>query len=110
MKSLTAAVLFLCTGALFAQRPGPPPNDPWNYNQGPGNWDNSWNSRPNPRRGACLYKDYNFSGDHFCVKSGDRLAGLPGNFGNRVSSIRLYGGAQITVFNDANFQNGSTTI
>ena len=112
MKLLAFVLLFLCTGALVAQgRPGPPPGDPWAYGPGgPGNWDRSWNNRPFPRRGACFFKDANFSGDRFCVRGGDRLAQLPGNFGNRISSIQLYGGARVTIFNDAGFRNGSQDL
>ena len=65
-------------GAVFAiaqqypppPRPGPPPNDPWVYGPGPQTWNPGWNSRPNPRRGACFYTSYGFQGNHFCVRGG----------------------------------------
>lgn len=111
MKFMAFILLFLSTGALVAQgRPGPPPNDPWAYGPGPRNWDRSWNDRPMPRRGACFFKDINFRGDRFCVRGGDRLDQLPGNFGNRISSIQLFGGAEVTIFNDAGFRNGQQRL
>jgi len=100
----------LCVVAVFAsmavvgqsQRP-----DDWIYNDGNRNWDRSWNDRPNPRAGACLFKDPGFRGDRFCVRQGDRLDHLPGSFGDKISSIQLYGGARIMVYNDRNFTGGS---
>jgi Peptidase inhibitor family I36 len=92
-------------------RPGPPPgSDPWLYGPGPQTWDPSWNRRPNPRRGACIYTSRNFTGNHFCVRAGDRLPRLPGNFGDNVSAIQVFGGARVQVFNDRNYSNGTTVI
>ena len=115
MALISATILF--AGTVVAQnRPyGPPPpphsGDPWVYGpQGPGNWDQSWNNRPNPQRGACFFSDFNFQGNHFCVRSGDQLGKLPGGMGDHISSIKVFGGAQVTVYNDGNFQNGSTHL
>ncbi len=90
------------------RRPNAPPgNDPWNYNGGPGSWDQSWNNRPMPRRGACFFTDAGFRGNHFCVRAGDRLPSLPGNFGDNISSIQVFGRGTVQVFNDRNFSGGS---
>ncbi len=117
MKRLAALLVLIFVVSAVAQnypppppRQGPPPGDPWVYGPQNNNWDPSWNRRPNPHRGACIYTDRNFGGNHFCVRSGDRLPSLPGNFGGNVSSIQLFGGARIQVFNDRNFSNGSTTL
>jgi hypothetical protein len=58
--------------------------------------------------GACFYKDYNFSGDHFCMQRGESRKSL-GDFGGKISSIRVFGGALVTVFNDDDFRNGDGT-
>jgi hypothetical protein len=79
--------------------------NPWDYRNKP-NWDRTWNNRPMPRSGACFFKDPGFQGDRFCVTRGDRLESLPGNFGDNISSIQLYGNARVTVFNDRNFRGG----
>ncbi len=90
------------------QRPGA---DPWRYGGGrPGNWDNSWNNRPNPRAGACFYADLNFRGNHFCVRHGDRLTSLPGNFGDNITSIQVFGRGSVRVFDDRNFRGPSTVF
>lgn len=107
-------VLFLSVTVLAQnypppQRPGPS-GDPWAYGPQNNTWNPGWNQRPNPRRGACFFSSYNFGGNHFCVRSGDRLPRLPGNFGDNISSIQVFGGAEAVVFNDRNFSNGSTRI
>lgn len=87
------------------QQPGYGNGDPWMYgSRGPGNWDSSWNNRPNPRAGACFYTDRNFGGNHFCVRSGDRLTSLPGNFGDNISSIQVFGRGAVRVYDDRNFR------
>jgi hypothetical protein len=83
--------------------------EPWVYRENP-NWDRSWNDRPAPRVGACFYKDQGFRGDHFCVRRGDRLPALPGNFGDNISSIQLFGRARVVIFNDRDFRNGSQEV
>ena len=66
-------------------RPGPPPQqDPWAYGPGPQTWNQGWNNRPNPHRGACFYTTAGFQGNHFCVRAGDSLPRLPGNFGDNI--------------------------
>jgi len=80
--------------------------DPWVYRDHP-NWDRSWNQRPFPRAGACFFTDAGFRGDRFCVNRGERLDRLPGNFGDNISSIQLFGRSRVTVFNDRNFSGGS---
>ena len=104
-----AALVFAGVAPLLAQAgpngPGRPAGEPWRYgNGGPGNWDNSWNSRPNPRAGACFYTDRGFGGNHFCVRAGDRLNRLPSNFGDNISSIQVFGRASVRVFDDRDFR------
>ncbi len=98
MKRIPFLVCLLSV-ALFAQ-------NPWVYRGHP-NWEPSWNKRPLPRSGACLFKEAGFQGDHFCVSRGDRLDRLPGNFGDNISSLQLFGNARATVFNDRDFRGGS---
>lgn len=80
--------------------------DPWIYRDHP-NWDRSWNQRAFPRAGACFFTDAGFQGDRFCVNRGQQLDRLPGNFGDNISSIQVFGHARVTVFNDRNFTGGS---
>lgn len=118
MKRLAAILVLMFAVSVVAQnypppppRQGPPPGgDPWVYGPGPNTWNPGWNNRPNPHRGACFYTTAPFQGNHFCVRSGDSLPRLPGNFGDNISSIQVFGGARVRIFNDRNFSNGSTWI
>ena len=62
-----------------------------------------WGSPPPPQVGACFYKDENFGGQFFCVQGSQYVNALPPGFNDKISSIRLFGRARITVFNDINF-------
>lgn len=104
MKRLTVLALVCFALSAVAQPP-----DPWTYGRD-NRWNRTWNSRPNPRRGACFYTTAPFGGNHFCVRSGDRLPALPGDFGDNISSIQTFGGARVRIFNDRNFSGGSTQI
>lgn len=117
MKKRLAAFLalaFAFTVIAAAQRaPGyrtPPPDNNWAYGPRNNAWNPSWNRRPDPRDGACFYSTAPFRGNHFCVRAGDRLPHLPSNFGDNISSIRIFGRATVRVFNDRNFRNGSVTL
>jgi hypothetical protein len=67
----------------------------------PGDWD---------REGACFFKDENFRGEKFCVEKGDRMAQVPREFSDRISSIRLYGRATVVVFQDSGFRGPKLEI
>ena len=74
----------------------PNPNDPWPPS---GNWNGgNWN-----RGGACFYRDRNFGGSYFCMRRGDRRESL-GGYGDDISSIRVFGGARVVIFDDRNFR------
>jgi hypothetical protein len=107
LLALSLFSLFAVAGIIsHAQAPG----NPWAYGRGPNNWDNTWNSRPAPGRGACFFTQAGFRGNKFCVRSGDRLPSLPGKFGDNISSIQVYGRGAVRVYNDRNFSGGSTTV
>ena len=60
-----------------------------------------------PNQGACFYEDVNFRGDYFCVRQGDRLPSLPSGMGDRISSVRVFGAAEATVFRDSEMRGRS---
>jgi hypothetical protein len=70
----------------------------------------AWGRGRRPNAGACFYRDTNFSGDYFCMNRGMSYDSLPPGFNDRITSIRIYGGAEVTIFNDTVFRgvNGST--
>ena len=71
-----------------------------------------WNwGRPHPpRAGACFYRENNFRGDFFCLKEGERWPSLPAGFNDRITSIRLFGGSRLRVFNNENFRGVSLLV
>src|SRR5215475_4809322 len=72
---------------------GWPPSGGWHG----GNWN---------RGGACFYRERNFGGQFFCLRRGEGRESL-GDMGDSISSIRVFGNARVTVYNDRNFSGGS---
>jgi hypothetical protein len=67
-----------------------------------------WGRPDSPRVGACFYRDANFRGDYFCVTAGTELSSLTEGMNNQISSIRTFGDAEVTVFQDSRFSGRST--
>jgi hypothetical protein len=67
----------------------------------------SWGRPDSPRAGACFYRDANFRGDYFCVNAGRDYSSLSSDMNNQISSIRLFGGAEVTIFQDTRFNGRS---
>jgi peptidase inhibitor family I36 len=63
-----------------------------------------------PRYGVCFYKDADFRGDRFCLQDGDRMERVPEEFNDRISSVRIYGQVEITVYQGANFGGPSLRL
>lgn len=66
-----------------------------------------WGRERTPRDGACFYQDSGFRGDYFCVAAGEDLGSIPDGMNDRISSIRLFGRSQVTVFRDARYRGSS---
>jgi hypothetical protein len=66
-----------------------------------------WGRERAPNQGACFYEDVNFRGDYFCVREGDRLPSLPSGMGDKISSVRVFGSSEVTVFRDAGMRGRS---
>jgi Peptidase inhibitor family I36 len=67
-----------------------------------------WGREEFPRTGACFFQDPNFKGDYFCVNAGRDYSSLPSGMNDKISSIQVFGGAEVTVFQDARFEGRST--
>jgi hypothetical protein len=77
-------------------------------NWGGGDWDSSWGRPRPPSAGACFYQDAHYRGDYFCAPLGASASQVPSGTNDRISSIRVYGGAEVTVFQDAYFEGRSS--
>jgi Peptidase inhibitor family I36 len=66
-----------------------------------------WGREHTPKDGACFYQDSDYDGDYFCVRSGDSVSVMPDGMNDRISSIRLFGQAQVVVYRDGRFRGRS---
>ena len=66
-----------------------------------------WGRPAVPNVGACFYQDINFRGEYFCVRRGASVAEVPSGTNDKISSIRLFGDAEVTVYRDINFRGAS---
>jgi len=110
---------FVIRGGPSYGPPGPPPNGGYPGGGGGGWWhpapndqwppQGSWHGGNWNGGGACFYKDINFRGDYFCLRRGesrDQLSGL----GDKISSIRAFGGARAQIYDDRNFSGARQSI
>ncbi|MEP7116105.1 MAG: peptidase inhibitor family I36 protein [Acidobacteriota bacterium] len=67
-----------------------------------------WGRPRTPRAGACFYQNANFGGDYFCVEAGDEYDRMPDGLNDRISSVRVFGEASVTVYRNPNFGGRST--
>jgi hypothetical protein len=69
-----------------------------------------WGRERRPDVGVCFYRDINFRGDYFCMERGMSYDSLPPGFNDRISSVRIFRGAEVSIFNDSGFRgvNGTT--
>jgi hypothetical protein len=66
-----------------------------------------WGRERVPQAGACFYEDRNFGGRYFCVQPGEDLRTLPNGMGDKISSVRLLGASEVTVFRDSDLRGSS---
>ena len=66
-----------------------------------------WGRATQPRSGACFYQDTNFRGEYFCVRQGDGVTQIPSGMNDRISSVRVLGNADVTVFRDERYRGDS---
>jgi hypothetical protein len=67
-----------------------------------------WGRDRSPRDGACFYKDPNFRGDYFCIAAGDEFNRMPEEMNDKISSVKIFGRAEVIVFRDIRFDGRSS--
>jgi peptidase inhibitor family I36/beta/gamma crystallin len=67
----------------------------------------TWGRPPTPATGACFYENRNFTGQYFCVRINESSASVPVGTNDRISSIRIFGTAEVIVYKDVNFHGSS---
>lgn len=59
------------------------------------------------RDGVCFYQDVDYRGEYFCIRSGEDLRSLPYGMNDQISSMRVFGRTEVTVFRDDGFHGRS---
>src|SRR4051812_25762667 len=59
---------------------------------------------------VCLYRDIQYQGIEQCFNMGDSVPALQSGLNGQVSSVRVYGRATITVWDDTNFRGHTTAF
>jgi hypothetical protein len=67
-----------------------------------------WGRERFPDSGACFFRDADFRGDYFCVRAGDDVGRMPNDMNDAISSIRIFGRAEVVVYRDIRFNGGSS--
>jgi hypothetical protein len=66
-----------------------------------------WGHDRPPDSGACFYEDESYRGEYFCARPGQNINAVPSDMNDKISSIRVFGGVEVTVFRDVRFSGGS---
>ena len=69
-----------------------------------------WNDNNRPREGVCFYTDMNYRGENFCVSGNESLQSVGDRYNDKISSIRIFGRAVVTVYENGNFNGSRRTI
>lgn len=66
-----------------------------------------WGRPTTPRTGACFYRDADFRGEYFCARVGEDIPEMTEGMNDQISSIRILGDVEVTVFQDVRFRGRS---
>jgi hypothetical protein len=66
-----------------------------------------WGRPRVPQSGACFYEHIDFGGRYFCYRSGTSNDDVPRGLNNEISSIRIFGDAEVLVYRDGDFRGSS---
>jgi hypothetical protein len=59
---------------------------------------------------VCFYMDAHYNGDSFCARPGEQVPNIGGRLNDRISSIRIYGRLEVTVFENDNFDGAQRSF
>jgi hypothetical protein len=68
-----------------------------------------WGNGSVPRNGACFYTDSDYRGERFCLNSNERVSSVGGHYNDRISSIRIFGRARVTIYKNKNYGGSHRT-
>ena len=67
----------------------------------------TWGRGRVPGSGVCFYEDIDFGGRYFCAPVGDEQGRVPRGTNDEISSIRVFGRAEVIVFRADNWRGDS---
>ncbi|MBN1569111.1 MAG: peptidase inhibitor family I36 protein [Acidobacteria bacterium] len=73
------------------------------------NVDNLFAGSRDIRDGACFYMDSNYRGKSICLNRGERLRYVGQNNNDKISSIRIFGRAGVSIYEHDDFDGSSRT-
>jgi hypothetical protein len=69
-----------------------------------------WGRGRAPQTGVCFFEHENFEGRSFCLGPNETVASMPQDMRDAISSIRIMGRAEVTVFRDDGFRGPSAYL
>lgn len=63
--------------------------------------------RTRPRQGACFFREAGYRGESVCLATGESLDRLPAGFERNIVSVRVYGHADVVIYEGAEFSGDS---
>jgi hypothetical protein len=81
----------------------------WSQTPG-GYWDQTSAPGVLPRDGACFYEDPYYGGRYFCVEAGQTADVIPAGANDRISSVRILGNAEVSVYENASLSGDSRRL
>jgi hypothetical protein len=69
-----------------------------------------WGTPRAPQTGVCFFEHANFEGRSFCLAPGESVESMPREMRDAISSVRISGSAEVTVFRDDAFQGPSAYL
>ena len=69
-----------------------------------------WGRERFPDAGACFFRDADFRGEYFCIRAGDEVPRMPDDMNDQISSVRIFGRAEVVVYRDIRFNGGSLRL
>jgi hypothetical protein len=84
--------------------------DQGRYNEGGSYQGGNWGRSAVPSAGACFYQDADYQGPYFCTRAGAEQAGLPADIISQISSIRVLGDVEVTLYRQQDFRGQSRTV
>ncbi len=69
-----------------------------------------WGRPRPPNVGACFYREAAFRGDYFCLKVGERWPTMPPGFNDKITAVRVFHGAVVSIFENDSYSGESMRI